>query len=188
MQWRIFSWYVSYMFTFWCIARHKVIFECNSTINYTFSFLFYSSNCNTENMSTCCQAGHIYDPYKCSPSSTSSAILTLNDFGEGGDGGSRGACTGAFYDSSQPVVAISTGWFNGGSRCGKTIIINGNGKTTTAVVVDECYSVNGCDATHAGQPPCRNNIVDASAAVWEALGVSSDDPQYGEMAISWSDK
>jgi hypothetical protein len=85
------------------------------------------------------------------------------------------------------VVALSTGWFNKRSRCGRKITIKGNQKTTTAIVVDECDSVNGCDAEHAGQPPCRNNIVDGSPAVWAALGVSKNDPRYGQMSITWSD-
>ncbi|CAF4880925.1 unnamed protein product [Rotaria sp. Silwood1] len=144
------------------------------------------TNCNTDNMSECCQVGKTYNQYRCSPSSTSSAILTLNSFQEGGDGGGAGACFERFYPDTQRVVALSTGWYNGGSRCGKTITINGNGRTTTAMVVDECDSVNGCDAEHAGQPPCRNNIVDGSPAVWQALGVSENDARYGEMTISWS--
>ncbi|KAF4394118.1 hypothetical protein F8388_017931 [Cannabis sativa] len=40
------------------------------------------------------------------------------------------------------------------------------------MVVDECDSTAGCDADHDYQPPCPNNIVDASKAVWKALGVS----------------
>ncbi|CAF4883460.1 unnamed protein product, partial [Rotaria sp. Silwood1] len=115
-----------------------------------------------------------------------SAILTLNSFRKGGDGGGAGACYGRFYPDTQRVVALSTGWYNKGSRCGKIITIRGNGRTTTAQVVDECDSVHGCDAEHAGQPPCRNNIVDGSPAVWKALGVFKNDPRYGEMKISWS--
>jgi hypothetical protein len=113
--------------------------------------------------------------------------LTLNSFEEGGDGGGGGACTGAFYPDSERVVALSTGWYNDRSRCGKMITIIGNGHTTTAKVVDECDSVHGCDSEHDGQPPCRNNIVDGSSAVWAALGVSKNDPRYGEMAITWYD-
>jgi hypothetical protein len=33
----------------------------------------------------------------------------------------------------------------------------------------------GCDAAHDYQPPCLNNIVDASQAVWKALGLCGDD-------------
>ncbi|CAF1380887.1 unnamed protein product [Rotaria sp. Silwood1] len=142
--------------------------------------------CNTENFSTCCKSNVNYTQYTCSPSSTSSAILTLNSFREGGDGGFGGACYGAFYPDTQRVVALSTGWFNRGSRCGKMITIHGNGKTTTAEVVDECDSVHGCDDEHAGQPPCRNNIVDGSPAVWQALGVSKNDPRYGQLSVSWN--
>ncbi|CAK9164961.1 unnamed protein product, partial [Ilex paraguariensis] len=51
------------------------------------------------------------------------------------------------------------------------ITIHGNGKSVKAMVVDECDSTMGCDVDHAYQPPCANNIVDASAVVWSALGV-----------------
>ncbi|KAG5053684.1 hypothetical protein JHK85_006194 [Glycine max] len=37
------------------------------------------------------------------------------------------------------------------------------------MVVDQCDSTKGCDADQDYQPPCANNIVDASNAVWEAL-------------------
>jgi hypothetical protein len=54
-----------------------------------------------------------------------------------------------------------------------------------AMVVDECDSTMGCDQDHDYQPPCRNNIVDASKAVWEALGVPQN--QWGGLDITWSD-
>ncbi|CAF3769604.1 unnamed protein product [Rotaria sordida] len=133
-----------------------------------------------------CSPSVPYATQKISPHAAS-AILTLNSFREGGDGGFGGACFGAFYPDTQRVVALSTGWFNRGSQCGKRITIHGNGRTTTAEVVDECDSVHGCDDEHAGQPPCRNNIVDGSQAVWEALGVSKNDPRYGQISISWND-
>lgn len=53
------------------------------------------------------------------------------------------------------------------------------------MVVDECDSTMGCDDEHDYQPPCPNNIVDASRAVWEALGVPEGD--WGELDITWSD-
>ncbi|KAE8645897.1 hypothetical protein Csa_011860 [Cucumis sativus] len=91
--------------------------------------------------------GESFPQYQCSPPVTSStqAILTNNDFSEGGDGGAE-------------------------SKCGKMIRITAtNGNSVLAKVVDECDSVNGCDAEHANQPPCRNNIVDGSDAVWSML-------------------
>ncbi|KAG5041965.1 Putative ripening-related protein 1 [Glycine soja] len=54
-----------------------------------------------------------------------------------------------------------------------------------AMVVDECDSKRGCDAEHDFQPPCPNNVVDASKAVWKALGVPKRD--WGESDIHWSD-
>lgn len=53
------------------------------------------------------------------------------------------------------------------------------------MVVDECDSTMGCDSDHDFQPPCPNNIVDASKAVWKALGVPEKD--WGELDITWSD-
>ncbi len=65
--------------------------------------------------------------------------------------------------------------------------ISTNDKSTKAMVVDECDSVNGCDDEHVGQPSCRTNIVDGSPAIWTALDIKKSDPQYGEISISWSD-
>ena len=71
-------------------------------------------------------------------------------------------------------MALSTGWFNNGSMCEKIIKITAsNGKSTTAKVVGECDSANGCDREHAWQPPYPNNVVDGSQAVWDALRLNS---------------
>ncbi|KAF9613795.1 hypothetical protein IFM89_011964 [Coptis chinensis] len=78
-------------------------------------------------------------------SSNTKAVLTLNSFQEGGDGG---------------------------GPCLKNITISGNGRSVVAMVVDECDSTMGSDKDHDYQPPCPNNIVDASKAVWKALGVT----------------
>nr|GMD76812.1 putative ripening-related protein 1 [Ipomoea batatas]GMD82358.1 putative ripening-related protein 1 [Ipomoea batatas] len=124
--------------------------------------------CNQENGSDCCKAGKMYTTYKCSPPVTGNtkATLTLNSFQKGGDG------------------ALSTGWYSGGSRCLNHIKISANERSVTAMVVDECDSTMGCDDEHDYQPPCENNIVDASKAVWEALGL---DQNEGEHDITWTD-
>ena len=45
-------------------------------------------------------------------------------------------------------------------------------------------TLNECDAEHAGQPPCKNNIVDGSStAVWDGLGL---DKNLGNVGITWS--
>uniref|UniRef100_A0A2P2QAC5 Kiwellin-like n=1 Tax=Rhizophora mucronata TaxID=61149 RepID=A0A2P2QAC5_RHIMU len=132
-----------------------------------------------------CQ-GKEYPTYTCSPPVTSStrANLTLNDFSQGGDGGAPSECDDKFHEKTERVVALSTGWFAGKSRCGKMIRITaGNGKSVLAKVVDECDSRNGCDKEHAGQPPCKNNIVDGSDVVWEALGLNKD---LGIVGVTWS--
>ncbi|GMI69635.1 hypothetical protein HRI_000632800 [Hibiscus trionum] len=143
--------------------------------------------CNTENDSDCCKDGKLYTTYKCSPSVSShtKATLTLNSFQAGGDGGGPSECDNQYHSDDDPVVALSTGWFNDRKRCLKYINIYGNGRSVRAKVVDECDSTMGCDSDHDYQPPCPNNIVDASKAVWKALGVPENN--WGGMDIYWSD-
>ncbi|PON66567.1 RlpA-like double-psi beta-barrel domain containing protein [Parasponia andersonii] len=91
--------------------------------------------------------GQSYPKYTCSPPVTSStrAKLTNNDFTEGGGGPSE--CDESYHSNDEKVVALSTGWHNGGSRCGKMKRITAsNGRSTAAKVVDECDSQRGCDA------------------------------------------
>uniref|UniRef100_A0A7N0V0A9 Ripening-related protein 1 n=1 Tax=Kalanchoe fedtschenkoi TaxID=63787 RepID=A0A7N0V0A9_KALFE len=143
--------------------------------------------CNRENGSDCCEEGKQYPVFKCSPKVTghTKATLTINSFEEGGDGGGPSECDNKFHDDNTPVVALSTGWFDNQSRCLKHIVIHGNGRSVKAMVVDECDSTRGCDADHDYQPPCPNNIVDASKAVWSALGVPQS--QWGGLDITWTD-
>lgn len=145
-----------------------------------------SGHCSHEN-DLCCVPGKKYHTYKCSPlvSSHTKAYLTLNSFEKGGDGNGPSACDGKYHSDETPVVALSTGWFNTKRRCLHNITINGNGQSVVAMVVDECDSSKGCDAKHNYQPPCANNIVDASMAVWKALGVPRN--QWGGLDITWSD-
>ncbi|KAF8013154.1 LOW QUALITY PROTEIN: hypothetical protein BT93_I1128 [Corymbia citriodora subsp. variegata] len=111
--------------------------------------------CNTGDDSDCCKDGQTYPVYRCSPpvSGHTGAHLTLNSFEEGGDGGGPSKCDNRYL---------------------RNITIYGNGRSVQAMVVDECDSTMGCDEEHDYQPPCNNNIVDASRAMWEALGVPKD--------------
>ncbi|OVA15128.1 hypothetical protein BVC80_6699g2 [Macleaya cordata] len=140
--------------------------------------------CNQENYSDCCVKGKLYPTYTCSPP-VGRAVLTINSFEKGGDGGGPSECDNRYHSDDTPVVALSTGWFNNQQRCLNNITIRGDGRSVVAMVVDECDSTMGCDEDHDYQPPCPNNIVDASKAVWKALGVSSDN--WGELDIVWSD-
>ncbi|CBI36323.3 unnamed protein product, partial [Vitis vinifera] len=130
---------------------------------------------------------NLYTTYKCSPtvSSHTKAYLTLNGFEKDEDGGAPSECDNQYHSDDTPVVALSTGWYNKGSRCLNNITITANGRSVVAMVVDECDSTMGCDSDHDYQPPCANNIVDASRAVWEALGVPRD--QWGGLDITWTD-
>ena len=143
--------------------------------------------CNQDNDSDCCKEGQLYTKYKCSPpvSSHTKAYLTLNGFEKDEDGGAPSECDNHYHSDDTPVVALSTGWYNKGSRCLNNITITANGRSVVAMVVDECDSTMGCDSDHDYQPPCRNNIVDASRAVWKALGVPHG--QWGGLDITWTD-
>ena len=74
------------------------------------------------------------------------------------------------------IAALSTRWYAGGRRCHKTIRITSkrDGRTVEARVVDECDSNYGC----------KDDVVDTSAAVWEALGLDTD---VGVVPVTWSD-
>uniref|UniRef100_A0A0E0M924 RlpA-like protein double-psi beta-barrel domain-containing protein n=1 Tax=Oryza punctata TaxID=4537 RepID=A0A0E0M924_ORYPU len=104
------------------------------------------------------------------------AVMTVNGFEKGEDGGGPAACDGHYHSDRSMVAALSTGWFAGGSRCHRRIRITSrqNGRSVVATVVDECDSRHGC----------KNNIVDTSAAVWSALGL---DTNVGEVPVTWSD-
>lgn len=103
-----------------------------------------------------------------------------------GDGGGPSFCDDRYHKDSELVVALSTGWLrlDGTRRCNKMIRISGNRRSVLAKVVDECDSVHGCDKEHNFEPPCANNIVDGSPAVWKALGLNKN---IGEFQITWSD-
>ncbi|KAL3743055.1 hypothetical protein ACJRO7_018368 [Eucalyptus globulus] len=143
--------------------------------------------CTSDYGADCCKSGEFYTTYKCSPPVTerTKATLTINSFDKGGDGGGPSECDNHYHSDDTPIVALSTGWYNNGKRCFKEITIHGNGRSVKAKVVDECDSTMGCDKEHDFQPPCPNNIVDASKAVWKALGVLESD--WGEMEIFWSE-
>ncbi|KAI6685824.1 hypothetical protein NL676_031737 [Syzygium grande] len=128
--------------------------------------------------------GKSYPKYDCSPPVTSStrATLTNNDFSKGGG---PSECDDRYHKNSELIVALSTGWYAGGTRCENTIRITSTktGRSVLAKVVDECDSRNGCDSEHDNQPPCMNDIVDGSDAVWHALGL---DIEVGLEDVVWS--
>jgi hypothetical protein len=102
------------------------------------------------------------------------ATMTLNGFGPGE--GEPAECDGQFHNDHEMLAALSTRLYAGGSRCQKMISITStqNGRTVRARVVDECDSRHGC----------KDNIVDTSIAVWNALGL---DTNIGEVPVTWSD-
>ncbi|XP_039042525.1 kiwellin-1-like [Hibiscus syriacus] len=176
--------FIIFLFLFICVGIVAQTCNPSGTIQGTTP---PPGQCNQELDAECCVEGEVYTTYTCSPpvSANTPAILTLNSFQEGGDGGGASKCDDQFHSDDEPVVALSTGWFGQSSRCNKFINIKGNGNSVRALVVDECDSQVGCDDEHAYQPPCRNNIVDGSKAVWTALGVPEN--EQGELDVTWSD-
>uniref|UniRef100_A0A0E0LE31 Uncharacterized protein n=1 Tax=Oryza punctata TaxID=4537 RepID=A0A0E0LE31_ORYPU len=119
-----------------------------------------SGNCEKSNDPDCCEDSKTYPQYRCSPpvTATTSAVLTLNSFEKGKDGGGPSECNNAYHSDGELVVALSTVWFAGMARCGHRVRItaaNGNGRSVVAKVVDECDSVHGCDGEHNYEPPCE---------------------------------
>ncbi|XP_076910262.1 putative ripening-related protein 1 [Bidens hawaiensis] len=105
-------------------------------------------------------------------SGNANAVMTLNSFEKGGDGGGPSECDGKYHSNNNLLVALSTRWYNHGQRCFDYINIYYKDASAQAMVVDECSG-------------CGDDIVDASRAVWEVLGVSKSD--WGEAEITWSD-
>ncbi|KQJ97247.1 hypothetical protein BRADI_3g29661v3 [Brachypodium distachyon] len=134
------------------------------------------------------KAGHCQksnDPDCCENGKSTKAVLTLNSFEKGKDGGNPSECDNSYHSDKELVVALSTGWFKNMARCDHHIKVTSNGNSVYAKVVDECDSVYGCDEDHNYEPPCANNIVDASPAVWTALGL---DQNVGMEDITWSEE
>ncbi|KAM0863825.1 hypothetical protein ACQ4PT_044341 [Festuca glaucescens] len=104
------------------------------------------------------------------------AMMSLNGFEKGEDGGGPAECDNKYHDDDGMLVALSTGWYEGGRRCQKMIRITSaqNGRTVEARVVDECDTRHGC----------KDNIVDTSRAMWKALGL---DTNIGLVPVTWSD-
>ncbi|XP_076928617.1 putative ripening-related protein 1 [Bidens hawaiensis] len=101
--------------------------------------------------------------------------MTINSFEKGGSGGGPSECDGQYHSDDTLIVALSSRWYNNGQRCFKFITINYSGRSVQAMVVDECDSKRGC----------KDDIVDASKAVWKALAVPKS--QWGETSVTWSD-
>lgn len=104
------------------------------------------------------------------------AVMTVNGFEKGQDGGGPAACDGHYHSNGDLITALSTRWYAGGRRCHKPIRITSThtGRSVVTRVVDECDSRHGC----------KDNIVDTSKAVWDALGL---DTNVGEVPVTWSD-
>ncbi|TVU30256.1 hypothetical protein EJB05_21866, partial [Eragrostis curvula] len=120
-----------------------------------------------------CARGH-HSP---SVSAHTPAVMTVNGFQKGEEGGGESACDGHFHSNGEKIVALSSGWLrlDGTRRCNRMVRVTApGGRSVLAKVVDECDSSRGCD----------DNIVDSSAAVWKALGL---DTRVGRVRVTWAD-
>ena len=99
--------------------------------------------------------------------------MTVNSFEKGGDGGGPSACDGHFHSNKDHWVALPPATFDHNSNCFRKLKISARGKSTVATVIDECAK------------PCKDDIVDASESVWNALGVHRGDKDFGLVPITW---
>ncbi|XP_035817816.1 uncharacterized protein [Zea mays] len=51
------------------------------------------------------------------------AVMTVNGFERGEDGGGAASCDGSFHSDDKLIVALSSRWYAGGKRCGEAIRI-----------------------------------------------------------------
>jgi len=111
----------------------------------------------------------------CGANGDTPAVMTVNSFENDGNGGGPAACDGTYHSNGEPLVALPTALYAGGSRCGKQIRITStqSGIYMMAKVVDEC------DADS-----CKDNMISTSKFVWDVLEV---DTYIGEVPITWSD-
>ncbi|KAG2548252.1 hypothetical protein PVAP13_9KG156300 [Panicum virgatum] len=121
-------------------------------------------------------SGHRCSPHRGGRGGGTRAVMTVNGFEKGQEGGGPAACGGRYHSNGDLIAALSTGWFAGGRRCHRPIRITSarTGRSVVARVVDECDSRRGC----------RSNVVDTSRAVWDALGLDTD---AGVVPVTWSD-
>nr|BDI54531.1 putative ripening-related protein 6 [Triticum aestivum] len=99
------------------------------------------------------------------------AVMMVNGFQEGEGGGGPASCDGQYHSDDEFVVSLSSEWYAGGARCGRTIrIVDTFNIGINAQVVDECA---GCD-----------NEVGASSHIWKNFHL---DTSLGQVDIRWSD-
>uniref|UniRef100_A0ACD5U5X5 Uncharacterized protein n=1 Tax=Avena sativa TaxID=4498 RepID=A0ACD5U5X5_AVESA len=79
-----------------------------------------AGHCEKSNDPDCCEDVKRYPQYQCSPpvTATTKAVLTLNSFEKGRDGGGPSECDNSYHNDKELVVALSTGWFENMARCG----------------------------------------------------------------------
>ncbi|KAL5996061.1 hypothetical protein ACLOJK_026134 [Asimina triloba] len=143
-------------------------------------------HCSRKNDSECSMTGGTSPPHHLSSSLIAGevhpALLAINSFAKGDDinGGGPSECDNQYHSDNEMVVALSTGLYNGRSRCLKNIWISANGRYVLAEVVDEYDSVNG------GTKDDRyRNVVVASPAVLKALDIPESAVRIYD--ITWSD-
>ncbi|CAK9146992.1 unnamed protein product [Ilex paraguariensis] len=112
------------------------------------------------------QISKLYTIYKYSPvvSGQTKAVLTLNSFQKGADGGGPSECDHKYHSDDKPVVALSTGWYYRGS-------------SVTPLWDVTKTMINSLHVLITSLMPQK--------AVWKTLGVPED--EWGELDITWSD-
>uniref|UniRef100_A0A0E0K2T3 Wall-associated receptor kinase galacturonan-binding domain-containing protein n=1 Tax=Oryza punctata TaxID=4537 RepID=A0A0E0K2T3_ORYPU len=132
----------------------------------------------------CCKRNQTYPTYDCSPptstSRTTKAVMTLHDFDplaprgnvDTNGGFPGGALHGVVF---QPAITLSKGYPD---------LCQQQDRNRPG----ECDSQDGCNVGTYYLPPCGPNIIAASPAVWEILGLgATGNETYRKHNVTLSD-
>ncbi|PWA77365.1 Barwin-like endoglucanase [Artemisia annua] len=76
-------------------------------------------------------------------SGTTDAIMTVCSIEKGRDGGTPSECDGQYHSNTDPIVALSTQWYNNGQRCFNYINIYYKDNSVRSMELNECDSNSG---------------------------------------------
>nr|BDI54568.1 putative ripening-related protein 6 [Triticum aestivum] len=87
------------------------------------------------------------------------AVMTVNGFQEGEGGGEPASCDGQYHSDDEFVVSLSSEWYAGGARCGRTIrIVDTFNIGINVKVVDECAGCDNETRLDSKFPHTRRNV------------------------------
>ncbi|RWW68681.1 hypothetical protein BHE74_00023786 [Ensete ventricosum] len=80
------------------------------------------------------------------------------------------------------LVALSTGWYDSGSRCNKNIKINADGRTALAKVIDHCDSVKRA----ASRSITSSRRARTTCTIFVGIGTKNNDEAIASRRRRWA--